>query len=137
MSDEVENLFGRTIYAYTRAEALEDGVLVDVSETAREADFIVPAAVTRAVWQRYIEWTSQDTANQTIQHQEGRLWDVLSMLMFTIKISHPETQRIIYQLSVIPRDGKTRSAKCIKLKSLLGGGDNGEPVITIMLLTED
>jgi len=137
MSDEVDNLFGNTIYAYTRAQALEDGVLVDVSETAREAGFIVPVAVTRAVWQRYIEWTSPDTDNQTIQHQQGRLWDVLSMLMFAIKINRPEAQQLIYPLSVIPRDGKTRSAKRIKLKSFMGGGDNAEPVITIMLPTED
>lgn len=31
------------VHAYTRAEAIEDGVLVDVSETAREAGFRVPS----------------------------------------------------------------------------------------------
>jgi hypothetical protein len=56
--------------------------------------------------------------------------------MLVIK-TRPEVQEIIYPLSVIPWDGKTRSAKPIRLKSFMGGGDNAEPVITIMLPTED
>ena len=40
------------IDAYSRAQALEEGVLVDVSVLAREAGIKFPVAVTRAVWQR-------------------------------------------------------------------------------------
>jgi len=32
-----EDVFGPVIYAYTRAQAIEDGVLVDVSKMAKEA----------------------------------------------------------------------------------------------------
>jgi hypothetical protein len=74
--------------------------------------------------------------NQTLQYQAVRLWNILSKLMLVIK-TRPEVQEIIYPLSVIPWDGKTRSAKPIRLKSFMGGGDNAEPVITIMLPTED
>lgn len=35
---------------YSRAQALEDGVLVDVSETAREAGIKLPVALTATVW---------------------------------------------------------------------------------------
>ena len=42
--------FGPVIFAYTRAQAIEDGILVDVSETAREAGFRIPVAITRTVW---------------------------------------------------------------------------------------
>lgn len=38
------------VHAYTRAQALADGMLVDVSEVAREAGFKVPVALTAAVW---------------------------------------------------------------------------------------
>ena len=38
------------IYAYTRAQAIADGVLVDVSKLAREAGFKIPVAVTAGVW---------------------------------------------------------------------------------------
>jgi len=37
------------IFSYTRAQAIEDGVLVDVSELAREASFRYPVAVTQGV----------------------------------------------------------------------------------------
>ena len=46
--------FGPVIFAYTRAQAIEDGILVDVSETAREAGFRIPVAVTRTVWDRIV-----------------------------------------------------------------------------------
>ena len=36
--------FAPVISAYTRAQAIEDGILVDVSETAREAGFKIPVA---------------------------------------------------------------------------------------------
>lgn len=137
MSDEMKNFFGEPIHVYTRAQALEDGFLVDVSETAREAGFKIPVAVTRAVWDQYIEWTIEDTINQTIQDEAGRLWDVLSMLMFAIQKDRSGTDQLIYELYVIPRNGKSRSAKRTKLKSCIGDGDKREPVITIMLPTED
>jgi hypothetical protein len=35
---------------YTRADALRDGVLLDVSTTAREAGFKYPVALTAAAW---------------------------------------------------------------------------------------
>ncbi|BBL79292.1 hypothetical protein RxyAA322_11460 [Rubrobacter xylanophilus] len=41
---------GEPIHTYTRAEALADGVLVDVTETAREAGFRVLVALTRGIW---------------------------------------------------------------------------------------
>ena len=42
--------FGPVLSVYTRAQAIEDGILVDVSDTAREAGFNIPVAVTRTVW---------------------------------------------------------------------------------------
>ena len=41
--------FDPVLSVYTRAQAIEDGFLVDVSETAREAGFRIPVAVTRSV----------------------------------------------------------------------------------------
>ena len=42
------------IHRYTRADALRDGVLIDVSAVAREADICSPVALTAAVWQRRV-----------------------------------------------------------------------------------
>ena len=57
MSNETSKGFwddAEVIYAYTRAQALEDGVLVDASEIAREAGIGFPVALTRAVWANYV-----------------------------------------------------------------------------------
>jgi hypothetical protein len=42
-----------------------------------------------------------------------------------------------YELYVIPRDGRSRKPKKVHLKAVVHGGDHGEPVITVMLPTED
>jgi hypothetical protein len=39
------------ISACSRSEALADGLLLDVTETAREAGFLYPVALTRAAWE--------------------------------------------------------------------------------------
>jgi type I site-specific restriction endonuclease len=46
MSDD---FFGEVIFYYTRAQAIKDGVLVDVSKLASEAGFKYPVAVTQGV----------------------------------------------------------------------------------------
>ena len=42
----VESFFGDIISTYTRAQAIKDGVLIDVSSTAKEAGFEWPVAIT-------------------------------------------------------------------------------------------
>ena len=69
--------FAPVIFAYTRAQAIEDGILVDVSDTAREAGFKIPVAITRTVWNRLIALPEGYTA--VSRTSDGRLWDVLWM----------------------------------------------------------
>jgi hypothetical protein len=68
------------IHSYTRAKALADGVLVDVSEIAREAGIRFPVALTRAVWERCIAVPP----GVLCQDEAGRLWDVLWLLRWAI-----------------------------------------------------
>jgi hypothetical protein len=49
----------------------------------------------------------------------------------------PGESVVRYRLLVIPRDGKSRKSVSIVLKADIHGGDKGEPVITIMLPSED
>lgn len=131
-----KEIFGDAIHIYTRAQAIEDGELVDVSKTAKQTGFKLPVAVTRAVWNQYIDWTTADDDKQTIQHVSGRLKDLLWMLYLACRSSNGESL-LKYRLYVIPRDGHTRSPRKIELKAVLGGGDNGKAVITVMLPNED
>ena len=77
--------FGKPINVYTRSQAIEDGFLVDVSDTseAKESGFVVPVALTRDVWDSYVAWSS-DVGGQD---EKGRLWDVLYMAHHAIKTS--------------------------------------------------
>src|SRR5512147_2842343 len=71
---------GTLIFSYTRAQAIADGVLRDVSELAKEAGFRFPVAVTAGVWAECVAVP----AGVTDQDETGRLWDVLTMLRFAI-----------------------------------------------------
>ena len=61
------------IHSYTRAEAVADGVLIDVSAVAREAGIRYPVALTRAAWERCVAVPP----GVACQDEAGRLWDVL------------------------------------------------------------
>ena len=77
--ESMTEIFGDVIYSYTREQALEDGFLVDVSETASEAGFTIPVAMTRAAWTDLVEWNDN---NRAFQDEAGRLWDVLTMARY-------------------------------------------------------
>lgn len=130
------DLFGDVVFAYTREQAITDGVLVDVSSVASNSGFQIPVAVTSTVWELYIEWTDEDSDKQTIQDESGRLADVLWMLYLACKKNKGESS-IKYELYIIPRDGFSKKPVLVTLKSIISGGDAGEPVITIMLPNED
>ena len=136
----IEDFFGPPISIYTRADALSDGMLVDVSEMARDAKFRIPMAVTTSVWEECIYWP-EDEANGYGQSTDGRLWDVLFLAHCEIASARGNEQDLEYKLNVIPRGTKPENTGAIddftgaELKTLkinIGPGDNGEPVITIM-----
>lgn len=131
------DVFGEVIYRYSRAQAIEDGVLIDVSETAQELGFRYPVALTQAVWEDCVAWTKQDSDRQTHQDQSGRLWDVLWMAACAIHRAHRGASEVRFQLYRVPRGGKGYLPRPTTLKSVVGPGDDGEPVLTILLPQED
>lgn len=135
--NDSSNLFGEVIYAYTRAQAIADGVLVEVSQTAREAGFRVPVALTRAAWEDCVALSEEDSRRQLHQDESGRLWDVLWMAMNAIRRRSSDASQTLFQLYRVPRDGKCQGPLLIALKLVVGPGDAGEPVITIMQPQED
>lgn len=118
------------IYSYTRKQAIEDGVLVDVTETAREAGFRFPVAVTANVWYDYIV-PPEDGGGQSI---EGRLWDTLFMAYIAIRSSQSNRSELRYKVGYLMENGSLEEKE---LKMVIGPGDNMEPVITIMQPNED
>ena len=124
--------FGPVIYSYTRAQAVADGVQVEVTKTAQEAGITFPVFLTRGVFDRYVTVPEGVTA----QDEAGRLWDVVWMLRFAILRSRPGVQRIPVALYVRNDD---RAARLVKLIATCGPLDLDEPqpAITVMLPDED
>ena len=125
------------VFTYTRAQALADGVLVDVTATAREAGFRIPVALTSAAWADCVAWTQGDTGRTGIpQDEAGRLWDVLWMAGHAARLHRNSgSNRCAFSVLRVPR-GERRARSCA-LALHIGPGDAGEPVITIMLPNED
>lgn len=128
------NIFGEVISVYTRKQGIEDGVLVDVSKTAKEAGFKFPVAVTVQLWSMI---TTIPKA-YSYQDKNGRLWDVLCMAAFNAKRCSGTT--IYYNLTMhheVENEKGKRILKNLELKVVISPGDKCEPVITIMLPYED
>lgn len=135
MTDSIESLFGNVIYAYSRADAIADGTLIDVTEPAREAGFRLPVALTAAAWADCVEWSAADSQRQTLQDEAGRLWDVVWMA--SIAARQAQGERVAFQLYRVPRGGRATRPRLTTLHLHIGPGDAGEPVITILMPNED
>ncbi len=127
----------KAIYSYSRAQAIEDGVLVNVTDMAKAVGIKWHVAVTSSVWSDFIEWTDNDRRRQGLQDTESRLWEIIFVLHWAMKNSNKTDDVIFYELHILPRDGFSYAAKRTKLKAVVSAGDHFEPVITIMLPEED
>ena len=124
-------IFGEPIHTYSRANAIADGYLVDVSETARETGFRFSIALSRAAWDDCVAWDDDDTRRKHWpQDQAGRLWDVLYMAHFACR-RDAGASRIAFGVLRVPREGRGTKARLVTLVAHVGPGDSGEPVITI------
>jgi hypothetical protein len=122
--------FGPVIYTYSRVQAIADGVLVDVTETAKEVGFKLPLAITAALYDRLVPTQADQDLGQDY---DGRLWDVLWMARFTIQIADPGSDTVTFtvvQQEVDAKSGQPQKNE-LRLWAVCGPGDEGEPVVTI------
>jgi hypothetical protein len=119
-----ENVFGETIYSYSRQQAIEDGVLVDLSHNiVIRQHWKHPFACTDRVWALIERALTQEG-----QDLNGILHDVSVMS----KRAVPRGQDcMVIRFEVIIMETKHA------LKLHVGPGDNAEPVLTLMFPHED
>lgn len=136
------------IYSYSRAQAIEDGDLIDVSEAARSAGIVFPVAVSGFVWRRYIEVPKGAEAGQSMS---GRLWDLLwvfrcaarrhegDLLVLQVLVALPASIALLANEAVPqPATGLSASThRVVTLRAVVGPGDTPDPVITILMPDED
>jgi len=150
MPNQPDNLWGDLIFSYTRAQAIADGVLVDLTTATddkgqrlcAQAGFKVPVAITSAAWAQTVEaggsWRT-DGDGEVLelkggQSLTGRLWDLLWMLRTTCDRAK-DTDRVHFQV-LVDADGNGHREP-VRMWALCGPGDDAQPVITIMLEGED
>jgi len=119
----------KLISSYMRSEALSDGVLVEVTEMAREAGFAIPVALTRAAWDLCV--TLSPAAERACNDERGRLWDVLWMLRWAIGRSRGSGGSEI-RFEVVCVTGSVRPSR-VTLRRVVGLGDDARAVLTVML----
>ncbi len=134
------NEFGPVIFSYTRAQAIADGVQVEVSTTAKEAGISFPVFLTRGVFEKFVTVPPGVSA----QDEAGRLWDIVWMLRVAILRRRPSTlnsqpstsRRLPFALYV---RNDNRAASLVKLIAMCGPRDLDDPApaITVMLPDED
>ena len=135
-------LFGPGIYAHTpelrrhtRAPALADGALMDVTEAGEEVGFKLPVAISEALHNRLTPTKAEAGLGQDY---DGRLWDVLWLAAFTIQLADRGTEAVtftIVQQEVEPKGGQPHGVD-LRLRAVRGPGDEGKLVVTIGFLED-
>jgi hypothetical protein len=120
------------IHRYSRADAIRDGALIDVSPVAREAGILYPVALTRAAWERCVAVPP----GVLCQDEAGRLWDVVWMLRVAVHSSSARAPELAFGVHV-RNDNRPHTPPLVRLKAVCGPGDEGEPVVTVMMPEED
>lgn len=115
------------IFSYTRAQAIADGVLIDVTAQAAELGFKVHTVVTDHLYSKYVlPPTGLEGEGQSI---EGRLHDLLFRTLLTAK-SIRDIDRAEFDVLFLMKPGRWDT---VRVLAIVGPGDHGEPVLTIIL----
>ena len=113
--------FGPMISCYTREQALEDGVLMDVTEMAKSVGFRLHTVMTAGV----VAQVTEGITDSNVALKQAALRAVLHALMAAIKQQTKPTDTCYFDVGTW------------KLWALVGPGDTAAPVLTIMLEGED
>lgn len=131
MTDYMKEIFGEAIHTYTRAQAIADGVLVDLSAASPDVcrqHFNFPIACTSEVW-AIIERAIKN--KRCCNDLAGVVHDVL--YMSKQNITERSESGVLFQV-IITGAGRQ---KVFTFKMICGPGDNAEPVLTLMLPEQD
>lgn len=119
------------VYAYSRAQAILDGVLVDVTETAKAIGFKLHTVVTDHLFHGYVEVpTGLEGEGQSVT---GRLHDLMVLVLFAARRA-VNTDRVTFKVDFLMAPGRKETVDVV---AHIGPGDHGEPVLTIMLPEDD
>lgn len=117
------------IHTYTRAQAIADEVLHDVSELAKEAGFAIPVAIAQHAWADAVAWNDEGKHGQSLT---GRTWDVLMMARLAVFNARHDVNETKFEVLRLVNGNSDTTPRPITLYLHIGPGDTPEPVFTIM-----
>ena len=120
------------IFSYTRAEAIADGVLIDVSEQAKQAGFLLPGRGHG----RGLGRVRRGARRRGRLNETGRLCVLLNMLRVRLP-GRGATGSGSISRCMSGTTTATGALSLVHLYALCGPGDDAEPVVTVMLPSED
>lgn len=118
------------IHSCTCAQALANGILIDVTETGKEVGFKLPVAITEVLQNRLTTTKAEASIGQDY---DSRLWDVLWVAAFTVQLADPGTNTVTFtvvQQEVDAKSGRPQNIE-LHLQAVCGPGLAGKSVITI------
>ena len=116
------------VYCYSRAQAILDGVLVDVTEQAKAIGFKLHTVVTDHLFHGYVE-VPEGLDRSFGQSVTGRLHDLMVLALFAARRA-VHTDRAPFKVDFLMAPGRKETVEVV---AHIGPGDHGEPVLTIML----
>gem|GEM_PF-1592640 len=120
-----------TVYAYSRARAIEDGVLIDVTRQAKDLGIRCPAALTALVWAEIVTASVADEFANDIT-EETRVKELLEMAAMQMEATTNKAARFLYYATT-----SINSSKNFELMVIMSAGDDGREVLTVMFPHED
>ena len=117
------------IYSYSRADAVRDGVLIDITDIAKRFGFKYPVAITSNLYFTYIN--QNGGLNSVNQIDNTRLIDLLTAMYYSIKnCKDSKTNFVTVKITIKPSPNETSE---IEVWAHCGPADDYRLVITIML----
>lgn len=121
------------IFKYTRQMALEDGVLIDVSEIAKEFGIKMPCALSAALFADCV-FVNKPPSDE-VKHMETQRMAML-FTKFALSISKNfDTDRFSFELPYF--DYSINKSITATVIAALHGDDEGEPCMTMMFPSDD
>lgn len=122
--------FGPVIFSYTRKQAIEDGVLIDVTSLAKQVGFKLHSAITCGVSEALTAMIRRRRPEDFTKYplyrvQAAAYRALLDTLRHRIALQKSATNRLDFQCDEV------------SLWAHVGPGDEGEAVLTVMLVGED
>jgi len=133
------DLYGPVLHRYTRAEAVEDGLIVEVSDAAllAEAGIRFKVGMSKELYEEHVQWTGADNREGRYQDERGRLWDVLYMYATAcrkLRQTTPgsTTSELLFTVYMVPRDPEAGTEPLpVALRATVGPNDDLSPVVLL------